>query len=137
MFGQTVSAVECESVEVQMSTLGAFPTVDPSERRRSERFHHVMPLVIRGAFAQIRTFSEDTSTISVSAHGALVILATEVALGQELVLMNPQNWDERHVRVARIGSSGGDMTQVGIEFEQPAPEFWPVAAPPRKEPGRS
>jgi hypothetical protein len=136
MFGQPMSVVEPESVEVQMFTLSAFPTVDPSERRRSQRFNHVMLLVIRGAFAENRTFSEETSTISVSAHGALVSLATEVALGQTLMLMNPESWDERHVRVARIGSSGGDMTKVGIEFEQPAPEFWPVGAPPRKAPGR-
>ena len=132
-----MSAVEAENVEVQISTLNAFPTVNPSERRRSGRFHHVMPLVIRGELTKKRKFWEDTFSISVSAHGALVILATEVALGQMLMLMNPQNWDERHVRVARIGSSGGDMTQVGIEFEHPAPEFWPVGAPPRRASGRS
>jgi hypothetical protein len=111
-----------------MSTLGAFLTVDPSERRRSQRFHHVMRLIIRGEFATKRTFWEDTFSISVSAHGALLILATKVALGQILVLMNPQNWDERHIRVARIGPSDGNAAQVGIEFAQPAPEFWPAGA---------
>lgn len=119
-----------------MSTLGALLTVYPWERRRSQRFHHVMRLIIRGEFATKRTFWEDTFSISVSAHGALLILATKVALGQMLVLMNPQNWDERHIRVARIGSSDGNAAQVGIEFAQPAPEFWPVGAPPRKASGK-
>ena len=119
-----------------MSALGAFLIAAPRERRRSQRFHHVMRLIIRGEFATKRTFWEDTFSISVSAHGALLILATKVALGQMLVLMNPQNWDERHIRVARIGSSDGNAAQVGIEFAQPAPEFWPVGAPPRKASGR-
>jgi hypothetical protein len=74
---------------------------------------------------------EDTFTMSISAHGALVVLAAKVGVGQALVLMNPQNWDERDVRVARIGSSDGKLTQVGIEFVEPAPEFWPVGTPPR------
>jgi uncharacterized protein YceH (UPF0502 family) len=118
-----------------MSTLSSFLVVDLSERRRSQRFHHVMRLIIRGEFATKRTFWEDTFSISISAHGALLILATKVALGQMLVLMNPQNWDERHIRVARIGSFDGNAAQVGVEFAQPAPEFWPVGAPPRKVSG--
>ena len=118
-----------------MSTPSPLLTVDPSERRRSQRFHHIMPLVIRGDSAEGKTFWENTLTLSISAHGALVVLAAEVTLGQSLLLMNPQNWDERRVRVARVSrvaSFDGRVAQVGIEFEQPGFEFWPVGAPPRK-----
>jgi len=118
-----------------MSTQSSLLTVDPSERRRSQRFHHIMPLVIRGDSAEDKTFWEDTFTLSISAHGALVVLAAEVTLGQRLLLMNPQNWDERKVRVARVAAFDGRVAQVGIEFTQPAPEFWPVGAPPRKASG--
>ena len=113
----------------------ALLTADTSERRRSQRLYHIMPLIIRGDSAENKMFSEDTFTLSISAHGALVVLATEVTLGQRLLLMNPQNWDERKVRVARVArvtSFDGRVAQVGIEFEQPGFEFWPVGAPPRK-----
>jgi PilZ domain len=107
--------------------------VKPSERRRSPRWLDVVPLVIRGESVERKIFWEDSSTISISAHGALLILAAKVGVGQRLVLMNPRNWDERDVRVTRIGSFDGIRTQVGVEFEQTAaPEFWQRGSPPRK-----
>jgi hypothetical protein len=124
--------VESENAEVRASTPSALLTVDPSERRRSQRLHHIMPLVIRGDSVENQTFWEDTFTLSISAHGALIILAAKVTLGQRLLLMNPQNWDEREVRVARVASFDGKVAQVGIEFKQPASEFWPAGAVPRK-----
>jgi hypothetical protein len=130
-----VSPVEPVNVEVQTSTQSALLPVGHSERRRSQRLHHIMPLVIRGDSAEGKRFWEDTFTLSISAHGALVVLAAEVTLGQSLLLMNPQNWDERKVRVARVArvtSFDGRVAQVGIEFEQPGFKFWPVGAPPRK-----
>lgn len=130
-----VSPVEPVNVEVPASTQSALLTVDPSERRRSQRIHYIMPMVIRGDSAEGKTFWEDTFTLSINAHGALVVLAAEVTLGQRLLLMNPQNWDERKVRVARVArvtSFDGRVAQVGIEFEQPGLKFWPVGAAPRK-----
>jgi hypothetical protein len=115
-----------------MSTQSSLLKVDPAERRRSQRLHHIMPLVIRGDSAEGKTFWEDTFTLSISAHGALLILASEVAPGQKLLLMNPHNWDERKVRVARVTrvtSFDGRVAHVGVEFEQPGFEFWPVGAP--------
>jgi hypothetical protein len=123
------------NAEVRMSTQSVLLTAEPSERRRSQRLSHIMPLLIRGDSAEGKTFWEDTFTLSISAHGALVVLAAEVTLGQSLLLMNPQNWDERRVRVARVSrvaSFDGRVAQVGIEFEQPGFTFWPVGAPPWK-----
>ncbi len=53
-----------------------------------------VPLFISGESEDGRAFREETFTLTVSAHGALVILATRVVLGQRVVLMNPKNWDE-------------------------------------------
>ena len=103
-----------------------------AERRRSLRLPLIVPLVIRGESSDKKPFQEETVTLSVNAHGALVVLATNVALGQTLVLMNPQNWDERDGRVARIGLTASGLIQVGVEFARPAPEFWPVGAPPKR-----
>jgi hypothetical protein len=98
--------------------------------RRSQRVLLDLPLVIRGELEDKRSFEEQTFTLTVSAHGALVLLATKVALGQRVVLMNPKTWDEREGRVAYQGLSYAGLAQVGIEFAQPAPEFWSLSSPP-------
>jgi hypothetical protein len=106
----------------------ALLVVKPEDRRRSQRLLHVVPLVIRGESAGNKTFWEDTFTANISAQGALVILAAKVEVGQKLVLMNPKNWQEENVRVARLGIFDGTLTQVAIEFARAAPEFWPAGA---------
>jgi hypothetical protein len=58
----------------------------------------------------------------------LIILAAKVGVGQKLVLMNPANWQEEDVRVARLGSFDGTRTQVAVEFTQAIPDFWPADA---------
>ena len=118
-----------------MRSQAAVLAVSSSERRRSQRSLQVVPLVIRGELESNKVFWEDTFTSNVSAHGALMIMSTSVRIGQRLVLMNPQTWQEEDGRVARLGTSDGTRTQVGIEFERAVPEFWPVNAAPAKSPG--
>jgi hypothetical protein len=65
----------------------------------------------------------------VNANGALIALSTTVAVGQTLVLMDPQNRDEREGRVARFGSLHARLDQVCLEFARPAPEFWQIGWP--------
>ena len=101
-----------------------------AERRRSERLLLDVALVVRGECIERRPFLEETFTISVSAHGTLLVLETKVSVGQKLVVKNPQTRDETEGRVVSFGSPYGGLAQVGIEFMQPAPEFWPVESPP-------
>jgi DNA-binding response OmpR family regulator len=101
----------------------ALPGVIPSERRRSPRFLLRVPVVVRGESVDKKSFSEETATVDVSANGAVVALRTKVALRQTLTLVNPQNWDERVVRIVRITSPWGLLTQIGVEFSKPASEF--------------
>ena len=99
-------------------------------RRRSQRLILDVPVIIQGQMDDSGVFQEETFTVLVSAHGALIMLAARVAVGQSLVVMNPQNWDEREVRVASVGAPYAGLAQVGVEFKRPSPEFWPVSAPP-------
>jgi DNA-binding response OmpR family regulator len=101
----------------------ALPNLISSERRRSPRFVLRVPLVVRGESVDKKSFSEETATVDVSAHGAVVSLTTKVALGQTLTLVNPQNRDVRNVRISRITSPSGSITHIGVEFPNPAPEF--------------
>jgi hypothetical protein len=98
--------------------------------RRSERILLDLPVVICGGPAGCRTFREETFTVTVSAHGALVMLATKVAVGQKLLVMNPQNWEEREGKVSYLGPDRAGLAQVAIEFSEPTPEFWAVSTPP-------
>jgi hypothetical protein len=106
------------------------PAVTFQKQRRSQRLLLDVPLVVRGESAENQPFREETYTLVVSAHGALVVLAAKVAVGQKLLVMNPRTWEEREGKVAFFGSTHAGLTKVAIEFSQPSPEFWPVGSPP-------
>jgi hypothetical protein len=99
-------------------------------QRRSRRLLLDLPLVIRGEAEDKRPFQEETFTVTVSAHGALVVLERKVALGQKVVLLNPRNWDEREGTIAFLGPPYAGLATVGIQFIRPAPEFWSINSPP-------
>jgi hypothetical protein len=98
-------------------------------QRRSERVLLDIPVVVRGESGN-RVFQEETFTVTVSAHGALLMLEANVSLGQKLVVMNPKNWDEQEARVAYKGAVHAGLAQVAVEFSRPAPEFWQMDSPP-------
>src|ERR1700724_1026577 len=98
--------------------------------RRSQRIPLDVPLVVKGRTGAGQDFREETFTLSASAHGVLLTLKTSVSLGQKVQLFNRRNWDELQGRVVYIGLPNAGLTRVGIEFEQPAPDFWSLTAPP-------
>jgi hypothetical protein len=100
------------------------------EQRRSKRVILDVPIVVRGEAEDTHSFQEGTLTLNVSAHGALVVLGTKVAVGQKVALMNLKNWDEREATVVRVGPARAGFARVGIQFIQPAPEFWSVSSGP-------
>jgi hypothetical protein len=104
--------------------------VTQTGQRRSERVILDVPLVIEGVSADERPFREETFTLTVSAHGALIMLEHKVMLGQKVILMNPKNWDEREGRVAYVGPDRAGLSPVGVEFAQPSPGFWSLSSPP-------
>jgi hypothetical protein len=98
-------------------------------QRRSDRVLLDVPLVVRGQSGS-RAFEEETFTVTISAHGALLMLQENVSLGQKLLVVNPKNWDEREARVAYKGAVHAGLAQVAVEFVRPAPEFWQMETPP-------
>lgn len=102
-----------------MFTQSALPA--RSERRRSTRVPIRLMLIICGDQGRLQ---EQTSTLSLNAHGILVALAATVAIGQRLIIRNPENWAERDGRITRLGRRYAGRTEVGIEFAKPAPDFW-------------
>jgi hypothetical protein len=104
-------------------------TVAPGHRR-SKRVILDVRLAIRGEAEDNRPFQEETFTMTVSAHGALVVLERKVRLGQKVLLMNPKNWDEREGTITFLGPCYTGLWKVGIQFTQPSPEFWLISTPP-------
>lgn len=100
-----------------------------SAQRRSERVLLDIPVVIRGE-SNGQAFHEETFTVTVSAHGALLMLQSEVSLGQKLVVMNLKSSDQREARVAYKGAVHAGLAQVAVEFAGPSPEFWQMDSPP-------
>jgi diguanylate cyclase (GGDEF)-like protein/PAS domain S-box-containing protein len=94
------------------------------ERRRSERRLLDIPVVLYGESLTGKMFQEETFTISVSAHGALVLMTTKVAPAQKIVLKNEQTKEQIEGKVACFHPVFGGMVQVAIEFAKPASRFW-------------
>jgi len=111
--------------ETHMSIQAVGYAADRIEHRRSGRQPIRVALIVCGDSE--RPFQEETSTFSLSAHGALVALEHHVTIGQKLTLQNPENWAEREGRVTRLGARCAGRTEVGIEFARPALDFWHVA----------
>jgi PilZ domain len=98
--------------------------------RRSQRIPLDVPLVIKGRAETGQDFREETFTLSASAHGVLLALKASLSLGQRVRLLNQRNWDELEGKVVYVGIPHAGLTRVGIEFEQPAPDFWSLSVPP-------
>ncbi len=100
-----------------------------TNRRRSQRVIASVPVVISGETAK-GPFSEETETLIINAHGALVNLAAKVTQGQQLKLKSRTHPEAQSCRVAHVGPTVQGKTQMGLEFTAPAPHFWHVAFPP-------
>jgi hypothetical protein len=74
--------------------------------------------------------SEETHTLIVNAHGALIQLALTVEIGQLLGIKNVQTLEQLVCRVVNLGPDQPGKREVGIEFELASPRFWRIAFPP-------
>ena len=109
---------------------GVTPIMAEAAQRRSARVLLDVPLAIWGESPDEQTFREETFTVTVSAHGALVMLAAKVSVGQRVILRKLTDSIEIRGRIADVGLPHAGLTQVGIELDRPSPEFWPVSQPP-------
>jgi hypothetical protein len=102
-----------------------------ANRRRSQRVLMKVPVQVAGQAADGATFEESTHTLSISPHGALLVLAAPVRRGQRFILSNTQTKSALECVVAHLEPTPGAPTQVGVEFSLPNPAFWRVAFPPK------
>jgi hypothetical protein len=102
-----------------------------ANRRRSQRVLMTIPVRVSGLNVLGSPFEEETHTRAISAHGALILMSTQVHRGQRLTLANIQTKAALECVVAHIDRSQGQHPQAGVEFTLPNPIFWHVAFPPK------
>lgn len=112
--------------------MGSPPNTTPGgiSRRRSQRVLVQVGVEVRGQDSLKRSFEESTETVAINAHGALVLLAANVAAGDRVTMKHVKTADEQECVVVFLGPSRGLKTEVGLEFCTPKPKFWRVAFPP-------
>src|SRR6266513_1497781 len=102
-----------------------------ANRRRSQRVLMTIPVRVSGQSAVGLPFEAATHPRAISAHGGLILVATQVNRGQRLTLSNVQTKAALECVVAHIDRHQGGHPQVGVEFMLPNPIFWHVAFPPK------
>jgi hypothetical protein len=102
-----------------------------ANRRRSQRVLMTVPVRVSGQSGAGLPFDEATHTRAISAHGALILVSTQVNRGQRLTLSNVQTKAALECVVAHIDRKQSSHPQVGVEFMLPNPIFWHVAFPPK------
>ena len=108
-----------------------------SKEGRSSRIFTRIPVRASGKNTQGKKFRENSQTIVINAHGALLYLNEEIGMGNQLVLINPVTEEEQECRVVYLGELSDKGTRVGIEFLSPSPHFWGVDFAPQDWPAPS
>jgi hypothetical protein len=101
-----------------------------ASRRRSQRIVLQVPVRITTPEGAARPFEEESSTLVISAHGALILLSERVKKGQHLILFNPPTDSSMECIVAHIGDAQGERLQIGVAFVMSSSAFWHVNFPP-------
>lgn len=102
-----------------------------NNRRRSQRVMMKVPVRVSLHAGNAAHSEEETHTLAVSAHGALIAISSPMYRGQRLTLSNPQTKDSLECVVAHIDKFPEEQVKVGVEFLLPNPHFWHVAFPPK------
>ncbi|HKW62379.1 MAG TPA: PilZ domain-containing protein [Candidatus Acidoferrum sp.] len=102
-----------------------------NNRRRSQRVLMKVPVNVGVHLGKAGLSEEETYTLAVSAHGALIAVGAPMYRGQRLTLSNPHTKDSLECVVAHIDKFPDEQVKVGVEFLLPNPHFWHVAFPPK------
>jgi hypothetical protein len=85
---------------------------------------------VQGHLQDKTPFTEETVTLVVSVHGALVRLDAETQMGQTVVLEIVSTNETQEGKVVFISEGKDAKFHVGIELTKPNPFFWHVSFPP-------
>jgi hypothetical protein len=102
----------------------------PFNKRRSTRVMIDFPVTVFGQSPDGKIFCEKTRTTTVNAHGALVVLETEIAPLKTALLANTKTGNEVQCRIIYRKEIANGRFEIGLEFANPYPRFWGMNFPP-------
>jgi len=85
---------------------------------------------IRGKDAQGAPFEEETDTLAINAHGALILLQARITSGSLVHMQHKGTQQEQECQVVFLGPVRSGKAEIGLEFSSPCPAFWRVTFPP-------
>jgi hypothetical protein len=98
--------------------------------RSSGRIPKEIPILLIGSDLNGKVFSEPTTTVLLSLHGAGLLSRHKLSPEQELVLRWTERNKETEIRVVgQLGSQNGKHTY-GVAFFDPGLNFWEIDFPP-------
>ena len=105
-------------------------SLNTGAKRRSQRVLMQVGVRIRGTDAQGKPIDEETETLAINAHGALVMLQARFTSGSKVLLQHKRTQEEQECHVVFLGPVRSGKAEIGLEFSSPRPTFWRVAFPP-------
>ncbi|HXY00192.1 MAG TPA: PilZ domain-containing protein [Candidatus Limnocylindrales bacterium] len=111
---------------VKRSATTARPQTN-EERRRAQRVLLRMPVIIR---LPNKPNPINGFTHTVSATGAMIILAEGLPTGTKLLIENPKTQKSVEAHVVRPPVMNPEGSLIPIEFMSPSPQFWNIFFPP-------
>jgi hypothetical protein len=103
---------------------------NPLARRRSQRVLMQVPVRVRGTDSQGKEFVEETETLAINAHGALILVSGRLTSGSKVSLRHNHTQEEQECSVVFLGPVRAGKSEIGLEFSEPRPTFWRVVFPP-------
>lgn len=107
------------SLEKEERIMGGYLEDEPasySEKRKSTRWNIPVPVHIKVVRADGTTFEEDTITADAGATGMCLLLAREVAKGDQVMIQAPEESFESAAYITRVSSLGAGMNRVRVMF---------------------
>jgi hypothetical protein len=99
-------------------------------KRRSQRLFLQVRVVVEGKLANKSPLSEETHTIVVNAHGALVEMSVSLDQGQVVSLLNVRTSEKTECAVKLVTPAEARKFNTALEFTNPNPGFWRISFPP-------
>ncbi len=107
-----------------------FTPSNPGNRRRSQRVLLQVRVRIGAVGSLGKNLYESTETLTVNAHGALILLEARLIIGDKVQLQHNLTQEEQECVVMFVGPTRGIKQEIGLEFTSPRQGFWRVAFPP-------
>src|SRR6267378_3134107 len=114
-----------------MSSFPPSNSGDQNAQRRSQRVIVKVSVMVLAEGTDNKSISEETRTVTVNAHGAMILLGLKVSIGQLLTLRNSRTGEEIACKVVYVSPHESEKRQVGVDFMNPCPRFWRISFPPR------